>query len=1048
MSFKNAQLAFSRQPKWFRITSYLATAYLCYAIILGAVIPAVLKAKLPNMAADVLGRQVELNDVSINPFLLNAELSQFTIFEQNGKTPFFTVESFALDVAFLRSLITLTPTLESIDINAPYVHLARLDNRADKANTQLNISDILTTLAASNAQSNEVTDEESVGDIPHLRIAKFQLQQGHALFTDQITGAKLDYPQLELVLNDIDTRATIASEPQTQQDNRYAFDITTAEQGHVSMRGDFQLAPLVATTQISLSNIALAPLWPLSDNAISAKLDQGTLNLDFIAKFEALTDTFAFHLNEGELSLNDIVFSYQDEALVNLPVLKLENMRINSLIQQVDIEHIGIEGLTVKGVYDDKGLNLQRLFSPHLATTNDDNAQQNSPSAATSDSSDDTASDWRVELSTFSFIQGSLQLQERQFNDNTFWHLSQLSLETGPVSSTLANPIDYSFYTAVSASNSAEGASSERTKGTFSSVGSVDATTQSVKGCAEIHQFELDQFQQYAERYARITIEDGAFSSTLAFKASADGQIDLHANADIRSLNVLDNTQSPLLKWQSLSLSDIHYSAKENGLTINDVIFDSPYARMVIDENKATNISALLVPQTTNISALLVPQTTHSANESAITKAQAPTTQNKDAMAIMVNHVGIKEGSAYFADHSLTPRFASKIDRLNGYVDNLDSRSDSAANVNIEGKIDGYAPVQLKGQINPLKEDIFLDLLFSVDGAELTSVNPYSGTYMGHYIDKGLLSLDVEYTLNHNQLQGNNHVVIDQLTLGQKSDSDQALSLPLGLAIALLEDSQGVIDLGLEVSGDLDSPTFGFGSIILNALGNLITKAVTAPFSLLANLVGSDDELDHIAFAPGSSYISKQGEDTLDTLTKALKSRPRLRVNIEGTVDAVSDATALAESMVKQAILARTNLSTLPADLTASSVPLSGEITDALTALYSETFNSDIQQERQHILSTLQQEKAQEEGNEAALPYIPSEESVQRVLNITMYNTLRNKVTITEAELANLAESRAKAVKGYLVNTGGLETTRVFLLNSQHHLQSEYSGVELTLEAN
>ena len=126
----------------------------------------------------------------------------------------------------------------------------------------------------------------------------------------------------------------------------------------------------------------------------------------------------------------------------------------------------------------------------------------------------------------------------------------------------------------------------------------------------------------------------------------------------------------------------------------------------------------------------------------------------------MVNHVGIKEGSAYFADHSLTPRFASKIDRLNGYVDNLDSRSDSAANVNIEGKIDGYAPVQLKGQINPLKEDIFLDLLFSVDGAELTSVNPYSGTYMGHYIDKGLLSLDVEYTLNHNQLQGNNHVAV------------------------------------------------------------------------------------------------------------------------------------------------------------------------------------------------------------------------------------------------------------------------------------------------
>jgi len=370
---------------------------------------------------------------------------------------------------------------------------------------------------------------------------------------------------------------------------------------------------------------------------------------------------------------------------------------------------------------------------------------------------------------------------------------------------------------------------------------------------------------------------------------------------------------------------------------------------------------------------------------------------------------------------------------------------------------------------------------FSVKGAELTSVNPYSGTYMGYYIDKGLLSLAVQYKLNGKALEGKNRVVIDQLTLGKKSNSEQALSLPLGLAIALLEDRNGVIDLGLDVSGDIDSPDFSFGSIILNAIGNIITKAVTAPFSLLANLVGSDDELDNVEFGFGEHSLNADAQEKLNTLAKALKKRPGLRVNIEGTVNVMSDASALAQRQLNTTLLTRSGLVDSSAtsgnastnenslaggenessnplgsvqrdSISGSSIPLEGPLADALLSYYVEVFTPDLNQEYENMVARLYPELANS-GNEQSQKSadndkeVINEESVNRALSIARYNKLRNNIDIPESDLILLADSRSKAVKGYLANEAEVEANRLFLLNTQHDLHTEFSGVELTLEA-
>ena len=471
-------------------------------------------------------------------------------------------------------------------------------------------------------------------------------------------------------------------------------------------------------------------------------------------------------------------------------------------------------------------------------------------------------------------------------------------------------------------------------------------------------------------------------------------------------------------------------------------------------------------------------KTTSNANTASPTNTENESSE-ADALAIKVNAISIENGKAYFADHSLTPKFASTIESLNGKVLGIDSGSTQPADVDITGKIDNYAPVKLAGTIHPLKSDVDLNLNFSVQGAELTSVNPYSGTYMGYYIDKGLLSLDVQYKLNGKALEGKNHVVIDQLTLGKKSNSDQALSLPLGLAIALLEDSNGVIDLGLDVSGDIDNPDFSFGSIILNAIGNIITKAVTAPFSLLANLVGSDDELDNVEFAFGEQTLNADAREKLDTLAKALKKRPGLRVNIEGTVNAISDASALAQRQLNHTLLTRSgqadagnisvttntvensqtkgikagadgNDSSSATSITGSSIPLEGPLANALLSYYVEVFTPDLTQERSDMVAKLHPDIAKEQSklNSDDNKNVVNETEVQRALSIARYNKLRNNIDIPESELNVLADARSKAVKNYLANTAEIEANRLFLLNTQHDLRKEFSGVELTLEAN
>ena len=1146
---QNAMSRFSTKPKWFRLSTYLVLIYLTYALLIGVVTPAVLKAKLPNIVKENIGRDAAVEDIAINPFLLKIEVTNFVIYPnihssnesednvviQNQENHFFSVGNVSLDVGFWQSLFTFTPAVESLTIDEPFVSIARLSESED---TQIfNFSDILTHIEKRNTNVPTEPEDASEGQIPRITLRDFALNEGRVVIEDKVTNTLLDYPELSVDLQDLDTHALISSSnvgnknanPKSDKSesdqsngklafNQYQFNLLTAEKGNIAIDGEFQLSPLKVTTDIAINDVALTPLWSLSKDLIEADLVDGKVNLSLHAEVFEQDTAFQFILERGEFAVNNLVFNAgsspattgtakSSQEIIAIPAFAIHDINVNALEQQVSIAEVAFDNVRVSGLFDRSGLDLQRLFTPKSSAADATSANAN-PSAAqkgnsetededvsnvATDSTNELAHEtsWYVELHQFAFNGGSIDLLERSVSDGTYYRISNLNIKSGKVTTDFSKPISYTTSLHVSADPQTF---SDTSKGALSSSGSVVIAEQTVQGKAAIEQLVLSQFQQYVSPHANVTLEDGLFNLNVefdgAFMNAADKEnidsLNVKASTSINNLSVLDDASSPLLQWQSLNVDNIEFDHTSNQLSVDNIHLQAPFARLIIDEAKQTNVSKLIVASSDKSANSESASETGSATTSKASNANvhASTTaepSQANELAIAVNTISIENGKAYFADHSLTPKFASAIESLNGKVLGIDSRSTSPANVDITGKIDNYAPVKLAGTIHPLKDDIDLDLDFSVKGAELTSVNPYSGTYMGYYIDKGLLSLAVQYKLNGKALEGKNHVVIDQLTLGKKSNSDQALSLPLGLAIALLEDRNGVIDLGLDVSGDIDSPDFSFGSIILNAIGNIITKAVTAPFSLLANLVGSDDELDNVEFGFGEHSLNADAQEKLNTLAKALKKRPGLRVNIEGTVNAMSDASALAQRQLNTTLLTRSGYADSPAttgnvstnekslaggenessntlgrvqrdSISGSSIPLEGPLADALLSYYVEVFTPDLNQEYENMVAQLYPELANSDNEQSQKSAdnnkeVINEESVNRALSIARYNKLRNNIDIPESDLILLADARSKAVKGYLANEAEVEANRLFLLNTQHDLHTEFSGVELTLEA-
>ncbi|MFZ3055411.1 MAG: DUF748 domain-containing protein, partial [Smithella sp.] len=372
---------------------------------------------------------------------------------------------------------------------------------------------------------------------------------------------------------------------------------------------------------------------------------------------------------------------------------------------------------------------------------------------------------------------------------------------------------------------------------------------------------------------------------------------------------------------------------------------------------------------------------------------------------IKIGKIIFRGGNIDFSDKNIKPNYTANMLNLTGSITGLSSQDMTRADVALKGNLGYGSPIDIAGKINPLAKDLFVDIKISFKDIELSPVTPYTNKYLGYPIIKGKLNFDVAYLVDKRKLDSRNKVTIDQLTFGDKVESPDAIKAPVTLAVSLLTDRNGQINLDVPVSGSLDDPKFRIWPIIWQVLVNLITKAVTSPFALIASLTGGGEELSFIEFDYGNAVVTDENRKKITLIGKALYERPALKLDIEGYVDPVNDKAGLKNEELNRRI---------------KTLKLKEILSEGGEQIALEQIQLTPQEYEKYLKKTYDAGKFTKPRNFIGIAKkIPAED---------MEKLLLNSIEVTDSDLRQLAERRAQNVKELILQPGNVDASRMFIV--------------------
>ena len=404
-------------------------------------------------------------------------------------------------------------------------------------------------------------------------------------------------------------------------------------------------------------------------------------------------------------------------------------------------------------------------------------------------------------------------------------------------------------------------------------------------------------------RQSAAKVDDGKLSG------SYTGQLTV---GDFNAVDKLNSAE--FTRWKSLYFGKMDMRMGPEAVSIGEVALSDFFARIIVSPEGKLNLLHL-VRQEGEAKQGVVSETEGKKSEketatagieSSEAKSTVPITSTPSTVRppIKIGKITLQGGNIRFTDNFVKPNYTANLRQIGGTIVGLSSEEGSQAEMNLRGSYDNVAPLNIVAKINPLAAKPALDLQADIKGIELTTLSTYSGKYAGYAIEKGKLSVFVNYKIENNELEAENRIFLDQLTFGDPVDSPEATKLPVRLAVSLLTNRAGEIDLNLPISGSLNDPQFSIGGVIVKVIVNLLTKAITSPFALLGSVVGGGEELSHVDFAPGRTALTPEAVKRLETLAKALIDRPNLKFEIEGHVNPDQDTEGLKRARLDRKIRA------------------------------------------------------------------------------------------------------------------------------------------------
>jgi hypothetical protein len=837
-------------------------------------VPKLLRSQAEKFASENYDRSLTLGEIRFNPFTLELAVDDFSFPDADGE-PLASFDKLIVNLE-LSSIWRAGASFKEISIGRPYVRpVIRNDG-------ELNFAD----LAKPFPETPESAAEPE--EPPRLFIELFRMTEGHAHFEDRTiaTPYKTDLKPLSFELRDFSTTGS--------SDNAYDLHAVAAGGASLDWSGEFTWSPLASKGRFKFANLVLGRHWGYIRDRVGFDVTSGTLGFDGDYDFLAGQSGTQLKFNLRELGIDELgIRRIGEEAdTARLAKVTLANLGFDLAKSSAQVEKVQVSGGSVQVWRDAQGeINLANLTKPASATETPSESTASAPaaSAAEAPATEALATGRPAEgESPFVFSAPDIalsslvvQVEDRQADPAIKLMLDPFNLRITGFSTAPGTTIGIVADTKIDKT----GDLAADLKYAFDD-GRLEGTT-------KLANFDLTVIQPYLDRYTKMDLLAGRLTAETDLTLLADGGFAAEGLVQVDDIRTVDKAQQQsFIRWERLRAEGFSYDGRTANLHIKTLRMRAPYARVIIAKDETINVVEIMTPAK--------PAPEYQASVQLATAEGPPPQETK----VRIDTVALQDASLNFADFWIQPNYAVSIQQLNGSIVGLSSDPASRATLDLEGKVDRYAPATIDGEMNLLSATLYTNIRLQFAGVDMTSVSPYSGHFAGYEIEKGKLSIDVTYHVENRQLDAKQKFVIDQLQLGDKVESPDAVSLPLKLAVALLKDRNGVIDIDLPMTGSLDDPKFRLGPLIWKAFVGLLTKIATAPFALIGSLFGGGPEVNFVEFDAGATALDPAGQEKMAAVHKALVERPALQVDVPMSYSASLDGELLARQELDRSLTA------------------------------------------------------------------------------------------------------------------------------------------------
>jgi len=1004
---------------------------------------------------DQFGLDARVGEVRINPFLLQLDVRNFALPDRDG-APLLGFARLFVDFE-VASLWHRAYVFKDIDIEGPFA------NAKIARNGRLNFDALKPRVPPDEGKAPQPAAPANQGSaLPRIEIAAFRLDRGAASFQDLSRADPIDLhvDPITFELHDFTTGA---------EGGRFTFSGTSRNDERLEWHGHFALQPLSSDGEFRITGLKAHGLWEYIKHQVAFVVPSGSIDLGGSYRF-LMRDRPEFEARLSGLDLRDLSLGpTEGEAdWLRLSRLSVGPVQLSLIRRSVSVDSLLLDGLKVQAwVEPDHSLNWQRLArrpaipgaSTEPAAASLASREQHpgdidaSPVASKGEElSSVNSGSWNILLKRFSVKDASLDLQDRSLQPVVDLAVAPLNATVSNISQDLGRPLEVKFEARINRS------------ARLSLAGNVVPSPLKADTEVELTALPLEIAQPYLAQRTALILRSGdlGVKGHVQVQMPAAGApkpaplaLAFKGDVSVDRLHTVDSQRDEdLLKWARVQVRGINASLGPDRLDIDRVILAKPYVRVAIAPDRTLNVTRALAepggapPATAAASTPMVKpaRAAHisrraNAGKPVLAQASRPVAPPaQTSMPILIRKVIVQDGTLNFSDQSLTPNFAASINALDGSIEGLSSRPGTRAKIDLKGQVDRFSPVTIQGEANVLGP-LYTDIAMNFRNMELTTFNPYSGKFAGYDIAKGKLTTELTYRIDGRKLDAGHHIIIDQLEFGAKTDSKDAVSLPIKLAVALLKDRNGVIDLDVPVTGSLDDPHFRLGPVIWKVVRNLLVKIVTAPFALLGKLFGGGPDLQFVDFPAGLPTLDEVAQNRIRSVAKALAERPQLRIAVPLATVTALDRPALVQARY-QSLLLEQQRQEMPRSKAAEAQTPPGFDTLSpkqqlalLSAAYRKLTGS----------APRFPEPASPEGGEQSRKQAREQQLEQDIAFV--HEGLLKAIQVPDQELSDLAKARAAAIQQILLGGKQIDPARVFLVvNDKAAAQDKTVRLELTLQ--